>query len=161
MRLHTATGWRNLLLSTLLCTSVLAKKDKPSVSTTSFPFIPENIQYFDDSDVILFQDFIGRVVYRSDDAGQSWAQLTVLPEGSTLDVMMHPFDNKRAYIITDERSHWMTKNRGETWEEFYTDNAASLFRPALTFHAKDPQKIIFNGMDCSGIFCEELVSMPL
>ena len=157
-----STGWRSLLVSGLLWTSsAAAKKDKPSVHTTSFPFWPSNVNYFDDSDVLLFEDPNDRVVFRSTDAGVSWNKVSGVPEGKEVEMIMHDYDNKRAYIITGERSHWMTKDRGETWEEFYTDSQASVFRRALTFHAKDPDRIIFNGMDCTGIFCEEIVSLKL
>jgi hypothetical protein len=155
MRLH--TGWQSLLLPALLLTSASAKKDKPSISQSSFPFWPYNVQYFDDSDVLLFQDLNDHIVYRSTDAGVKWEKVSDVPPGKVLEMTMHPYDNKRAYIITNEKSHWMTKDRGETWDDFYTDSLASLFREALTFHAGDPDRIIFNGIDCTGIFCEELV----
>lgn len=158
MRLY--TGWQSLLLPALLCTSAAsAKKDKPSVHLTNFPFWPYNVQYFDDSDVLLFEDANDHVVYRSQDAGVSWDMVAGVPAGKLLEMVMHPYDNRRAYIITNERSHWMTQDRGETWEEFYTDSQASVFRQALTFHAGDPDRILFNGMDCTEIFCEELVSL--
>ena len=155
MRLH--TGWQSLLLPALLCTSTVAKKDKPSVHAANFPFWPYNVQYFDDSDVLLFEDVNDHIVYRSENAGVDWDKVSDVPYGKMLEMTMHPYDNQRAYIITNERSHWMTKDRGKTWQEFYTDSQASLFREALTFHAVDPDRIIFNGMDCTGVFCEELV----
>ena len=157
MRLQAATGWRSLLLSTLLCTSAWAKKDAPAVTSSKFSFIPYNLQYFDDSDVMMFEDGLDHVVYRSENAGETWEKVSQIPDGKLLEISMHPYDNKRAFIITDERSHWMTKDRGKTWEEFYTDSQASIFREALTYHAGDPDRVIFNGMDCTGIFCEELV----
>jgi len=156
MRLPTA--WRSLLVSGLLCaSSATAKKDKPSVHLTNFPFWPRNVNYFDDSDVLLFEDANDHVVFRSTDAGVSWDKVSDVPSGKLVEMIMHPYDNKKAYIITNEQSHWRTKNRGETWEEFNTNGFASAFRDALTFHAGDPDKIIFNGMECTGIFCEELV----
>ncbi|KAG0647921.1 Carboxypeptidase Y receptor [Hyphodiscus hymeniophilus] len=151
------TGWRSFLVSGLLCaSSAAAKKDKPSVSTTSFPFWPNGVSYFDDSDVLLFEDVNDRVVFRSTDAGVTWDKVSKVPAGKAMELIMHAYDNKRAYIITPDSSHWMTNDRGDTWEEFYTDSQASAFREALTFHAKDPDRIIFNGMDCTGIFCQEL-----
>jgi photosystem II stability/assembly factor-like uncharacterized protein len=160
MRLQTAAGWRKLLLSTLLCAGALAKKDKPSVKSKKFDFIPQRVQYFDDSDVILIEDGMDHVVYRSDNAGEDWEKVTAAPEGKVRGVTMHPFDPKRAYIITTEKTHWRTKDRGEHWEEFATDAVASIFQDPLSFHAGDPDRIIFNGMDCTGIFCEEVVSSP-
>ena len=81
-----------------------------------------------------------------------------MPQGKLLEIQMHPFDNKRAYIITEEQTHWKTLDRGKTWQEFTTDYDASLFREALDYHAGDPDRIIFNGMKCEGIFCQEIVS---
>jgi hypothetical protein len=160
MRLLPAAGWRSLLYSTLLLTSALAKKDKPSVKRNKFEFIPYNVNYFDDSDVLLFEDGISHNVWRSDNAGEDWGVVEGVPEYKLLELVMHPFDKKRAYIITNERTHYKTDDRGKMWEEFNSDVMASIFREALTFHAGDPDRIIFNAMDCTGIFCEELVSTP-
>jgi len=160
MRLQPAAGWRSLLYSTLLLTGAWAKKDKPSVKSTKFAFIPYNVNYFDDSDVLLFEDGISHNVYRSDNAGEDWSVVDGVPEGKLLELAMHPFDKKRAYIITNEKTHYKTDDRGETWEEFEADAQASIFRQALMFHGGDPDRIILNAMDCAGIFCEELVSLP-
>lgn len=158
MRLQTAAGWRKLLFSTLLCTGALAKKNKPSVKSTKFDFIPQRVQYFDDSDVILFEDGVKHVVYRSDNAGEDWDKVSAAPAGKIRGVTMHPYDPKRAYIITTEKTHWKTEDRGEHWEQFSSEAVASIFQPPLSFHAGNPDKIIFNGMDCDGMFCEEVVS---
>lgn len=160
MRLQTAAGWRKLLLSTLLCTGALAKKDKPSVTSQKFDFLPQRVQYFDDSDVILFEDWADHVIWRSVNAGEEWEKVTEPPAGKVRGVTMHPFDNKRAYIITSEKTHWKTKDRGEHWEKFFSESLPSVFQPPLHFNAGDPDRIIFNAMDCTGLFCEEVVSRP-
>lgn len=152
------TGWQSLLLSTLLYTGAWGKKDAPGVHTTKLPHVPRNVVYFEDSDVLMYEDHEDGVVWRSEDAGESWKKVNVAAEGKLLEVVMHQYDSKRAYIITSESTHWATKDRGATWEEFFTDAQASMFRPALAFHAGDPDRIIFNAMECTGIFCEELVS---
>ena len=82
-------------------------------------------------------------------------------QGRMLELVMHQFDKKRAYIITDADKHYMTKDRGESWQEFRAGSQVSFFREALNFHGGDPDRIIFNAMDCAGIFCEELVSCSL
>lgn len=74
---------------------------------------------------------------------------------------MHPFDKKTAYVIGGGTTHWKTEDRGESWKEWKSESPASLFREALTFHAGDKDRIIYNAMDCTGIFCEEIVSPPL
>ncbi|KAH8591976.1 hypothetical protein B0O99DRAFT_630824 [Bisporella sp. PMI_857] len=156
MRLHGVLP----ILSSLLPIA-LAKNDAPGVHIADFKFIPWGLQYFDDSDAILFEDRTGRQVYRSADAGVSWEPVKGPEQGSLLELQMHPFNNERAYIITNEKTHWKTKDRGKTWDKFTTDKQASIFREALTFHAGDPERIIFNAMDCTGIFCEELTFYTL
>ncbi|CZS88800.1 hypothetical protein WAI453_010608 [Rhynchosporium graminicola] len=160
MRLHTATGWRSLLLSTLLYTGVWAKKEKPTVKSTKFNFLPKNVNYFEDSNVLLFEDDFHNDVYRSTDAGATWNKLDE-GKGKMLEISMHPFDKKRAYIITAEKTHFKTSDQGKTWEKFETDAQATMFDVALTYHAGDPNRIIFNAMDCTGIFCSELTMYTL
>ena len=156
MRLHTAAGWRSLLFSTLLCTGAWAKKEKPSVKSKKFDFIPHNVNYFEDSDVLLFEDNLNNDVYRSTDAGATWDKIDE-GKGKMLEISMHPFDKKRAYNITVEKTHYKTSDQGKTWEKFEADAQATIFNTALTYHAGDPDRIIFNAMDCTGIFCSELV----
>jgi len=115
MRLHTAAGWRSLLFSTLLCTGTWAKKDKPSVKNNRFDFLPRNVNYFEDSDVLLFEDDFHKDVYRSTDGGATWDKLDE-GKGKMLEISMHPFDKKRAYIITEEKTHYKTSDQGKTWE---------------------------------------------
>ncbi|TAQ85300.1 hypothetical protein B7494_g6368 [Chlorociboria aeruginascens] len=156
MRFSGETSWRSLLLSTLLCTNAWAKRDGPSVKITPFQNVPFDLQYFEDSDVVMFLDPGDRVAHISRDAGETWDKVKGVPEGKVWDLSLHPFDSNRAYIITTEKTHWRTKDRGKTWDEFFTDAPATLFQEPLRFHAGDPDRIIFNGMDCTGLFCEEL-----
>lgn len=155
MRLQALT-----LLSSLLLTPNLtsAKKDAPRVTSTKFTHPVSDLQYFPDSDVLVFKDDLSSTIYRSADAGESWDELKDVPAGVADQLVLHPFDAKRAYVMTRKSSHWMTGDRGESWEEFFTDAEPSAYRPPLAFHASDPDKIIFNGMDCSQLFCEEMVS---
>jgi hypothetical protein len=159
MRLQTI-GWRSILLASLLNTPTLAKKDAPGISKSEFHFIPWGVQYFDDSDVIMFEDRKSRQVYRSENAGESWKPLSDVPEGELFQLQMHPFDNKKAYVITPGKSHWKTSDRGKSWQEFKTEKMASDSRPALTFHAGDSDRIIYNAMDCTAVFCDDIVSLP-
>ena len=114
------------------------------------------MNYFEDSDVLLFEDNLNNDVYRSTDAGATWDKIDE-GKGKMLEISMHPFDKKRAYIITVEKTHYKTSDQGKTWEKFEADAQATIFNTALTYHAGDPDRIIFNAMDCTGIFCSELV----
>lgn len=162
-KLLNATSWRSLLVGTLLISSstVSAKNEQPSVKSTKFEHVPENLLYFEDSDVIVFQDWITNNVIRSNNAGESWETIKAIPDGQSYIIYLHPFDSKRAYVLSEGKKHWSSSDRGETWKEFTTEYAFSRFRTPLAFHASDPDRIIFNAQDCQSIFCEELVRHPL
>lgn len=146
-----------LLASALWATPLAAKKDHPTIHTKKFDNLPRNLNYFPDSDVVLFQDTDDNVVYRSEDAGVKWERVDSVPKGEAWLLTLHEFDPKRAYILTDGSEHYRTADRGKTWEKFNTDAELSMFRSdILQFHAGDPDRILFNGMYCTGIFCQEV-----
>jgi hypothetical protein len=145
-------------LTLFLAATAAAKKSSPSITSSEFQSLPGNLLYFEDSDTVLFQDFDNRVVYRSEDAGENWSPVSGVQEGDALGLWMHPFDHKRAYILTAGTYHYATKDRGERWHKFNTDMMPIGIEP-LRFHADDPDKIIFLGVECSGPFCDEEVSL--
>lgn len=146
-----------LLASILFATPLCAKKDGPDFQVNQFPEYPSNLNYFENSDVILFQDIGSNNVFRSDDAGATWKRVEAVPDGEAYLLYMHEYDSERAYILTTGIQHWRTHDRGKTWDMFQTDAEMSMFRgDVLQFHAEVPDRIIFNGMDCQGIFCEEV-----
>ncbi|KAG9238283.1 hypothetical protein BJ875DRAFT_451561 [Amylocarpus encephaloides] len=148
--------WRNLLLCSAFLGSSWAKKDAPGVEQSTFDFIPIGVNYFEDSDTLMFIDPHKANAYRSEDAGATWTQVEGVPDGQLFELILHPYDNKRAYIITRERTHYLTTNRGKTWQKFTVEANANIWQSALTFHATDPKRIIFNAIECQGIFCEEV-----
>ncbi|KAK2589539.1 vacuolar protein sorting/targeting protein PEP1 [Conoideocrella luteorostrata] len=149
-----AAAWR-ILLSSLMWTAAFAK-DEPSMSVTSFQHAPRRLSYFEDSDVIVFQDEKEDNVYRSADAGVSWKRVDDVPDHKASELIMHRFDSKRAYILTEGTTHFRTDNRGETWTNFTTPSRPSKFQPEiLGFHAGEPDRIIFNAMTCEGFLCAE------
>jgi hypothetical protein len=160
--LEAATGWRSLIIASLLFSNAYAKKDAPTIISKSFDHTPMNIQYFDGSDVIMFQDYEASTVYRSEDGGAKWDEVKDLPEGKSWTMHMHPFDSKRAYVLTPEGTHYKTNDRGKTWDKFNTGAEGTIFggRLPLSFNAGDPDRIVFNGMDWESIFCVERVSNP-
>lgn len=146
----------HVLLSSLLGTAAAASKDEPSMAVTKFENPPLNLNYFEDSDIVVFEDKIEGNVYRSADAGVSWKRIEAIPNGKTLELIMHPFDHKRAYVVTPSKTQFRTEDRGETWSKFETHSLPSKFQPEIMiFHAGDPDRIIFNSMSCEGIFCAE------
>lgn len=159
MKLRSAVrSWAlSALLSTLLWTPPsVAKSDEPAITATKFANSPYDLRYFDDSDVVLMQDYTEDAIFRSSDAGATWARAADIPKGSAWNLIMHPFDNMRAYVLTEESTHWRTEDRGESWKSFSTDVGPNTgMESPLSFHAGDKDKILMNALDCMiGFFCE-------
>ncbi|KAH7171050.1 vacuolar protein sorting/targeting protein 10 [Dactylonectria macrodidyma] len=156
-----AASWHVFLLS-LFWTTVLAKEDAPGLKVTTLEHPPVGINYFEDSDVIVFHDVAENNIYRSDNAGVEWKRVADIPEGASALMVMHPFDSKTAFVLTTAKTHYKTTDQGKSWTEFKSGTLASAFQPEiLVFHAGDPNRIIFNGMNCDGIFCDEEATYTL
>ena len=125
-------------------TRISAKKDAPRISKHKFDSVPAAPPfYFEDSDVILIVDILGNV-QRSDNAGEAWGNIADVPEGVVYELVLHPYDNKVAYIMTKENEHWVTEDRGESWRSFKVNGGPVPFRPAFDFHAEDPGKVLMS-----------------
>ncbi len=124
-----------------------------------FDSLPMGLFYFEDTDIVIVKDQNRGDVLRSTDAGETWHRIKDVPEGQMWDVWQHPNDNKRAYVLGQKETHWMTDDQGETWSEFKTKDATpTLFRPPLSFHAGDPKKVLIHTQRCLGWECTEIVS---
>ena len=81
-------------------------------------------------------------------------------------VIEHPFDNKlvrvhprltsslltsgQAFILSRDKTHWRTEDRGKTWHSFDMPLAPALVGRPLSFHS-DPKKfgyILYQGTAC-------------
>ncbi|CAN8098715.1 unnamed protein product [Discula destructiva] len=156
----TAAVW--LLASLWAAPLQVLAKDEPAFTVKEFDHAPRNLNYFDQSDIIVFHDVQTRDVWRSPDGGETWKLVDEVDSGKAYGLVMHEFDNKRAYILSDSSHHWYTDDQGETWKTFFTDSEYNIFRSDIfNFHAEDPDRIIFNGMDCRGIFCDEVAMYTL
>lgn len=163
MKARGATKAAALLLASLWTAplQVLAK-DEVKFTVRQFDNYPQNLNYFDQSDIILFQDASTQNVWRSPDGGETWKLVDDVESGKALALVMHEFDNKRAYILSSSSHHWRTDDQGKTWKTFFTDSEFNIFRSEIfSFHAEDHDRIIFNGMDCKGIFCDEVAMYTL
>jgi hypothetical protein len=162
--MHRPVGTLRVVLGLLLSFLVLqasGKKDKPDITTTDLEGQPSNLQYFEDSDVALFTDEAAHTAYRSSDGGANWKPLSGVEKDSVLDILMHPSDKRVAVALGGRKKHWMTSDRGETWEEFTTPEMASRIRSGIAFHATDPKRMLFMAQSCTGPFCEDLVYYTL
>ncbi|EXJ78203.1 hypothetical protein A1O3_09364 [Capronia epimyces CBS 606.96] len=136
-----------------------AKKDGPTIISTKFENVLENVFYFDDSHVIIGQDRELNKVWRSADAGETWQEIDDEGQsGNAWELYPHPWDNQRAYILGLAFDHWITTDRGETWRKFSSAGSGlALFRSSpLSFHGRDPKRVIWNGEQCTGLSCTEV-----
>jgi photosystem II stability/assembly factor-like uncharacterized protein len=157
MRVRGALQAAAVLATALWATPLAAKNDEPAFHVKAFANIPRNLNYFPDSDTVLFQDTDDNNVYISDDHGVKWERVDAVPEGKAWLLRMHDFDANRAYILTEGLTHFRTSDRGKTWDKFQSGAQMSLFRnDILQFHAADPDRILFNGMICELGVCQEL-----
>ena len=125
-------------------TPISAKKDAPRISKHRFDNVPAAPPfYFEDSDVILIVDIAGNV-QRSDNAGEAWGNIADVPEGAVYELVLHPFDNKVAYIMTKGNEHWVTEDRGKSWRSFEVRGGPVPYRPPFNFHAADPEKVLIS-----------------
>lgn len=144
--------------------SAHAKDDIPRIKSKQFQSRPISVQYFDDSDISLAHEEIGRV-WRSTDGGGEWKPIleTEGDEDGTkmvVSLWMHPYDNTKAYALGRNNVHWFTKDKGESWQPFTIPGSnvmATQMRLPLAFHAGNSKKVIFNGMRCENPYlCDEV-----
>jgi hypothetical protein len=85
-------------------------------------------------------------VRRSDDEGKTWNVVDGLDD--VIRLVSHPHSNNLAFAIGADTTHWVTYNRGATWQSFTTPRAASLIGEVLSFHAEQEGWILFQGKAC-------------
>ncbi|RWA11921.1 hypothetical protein EKO27_g3215 [Xylaria grammica] len=158
----TSVSWTALLLlaTFLSIASTVYAKDEPTIVVHDFKSYPNNPNYFPSSNVVLFQEFDSpRTIWRSTDGGATWDKAQGIDHDKTIALVMHKYDPDRAYALTLGNVHWKTADKGETWEKFYTDaytgEDPDSIGKWMIFHADDPDKILFTGMECDGS-CEEV-----
>ena len=144
-----------LAIFSLTSTGTFAKKDGPTISKTKFERPLGALFYLDDTNIILAHDPEQWNVFRSVDAGETWDLIDVA-EGEAYDVYAHPWDNQRAYIVGASTNHWVTTDQGKSWTKWSSGYQAARLANGkpLSFHGRDPSKVIWNGEECTGGFFE-------
>ena len=139
-----------LALLGLSLPSTVLSKDAPEVSQKKFPAPVVNLFYFDDSETVLSLDPDTFSVWRSEDAGEEWEQLSEM-KGQVAYLMPNPHDSSVAIAMGRMTKHWITYDRGKKWRGFETSQMATqdLSKEPFTFHATDSKRILFHGEeDC-------------
>ena len=148
-------AWVALLL--LLSTCAVVAKDKPDVDSTKFDSPPVGLQYFEDSESVLVLEERKGILWRSKDAGRKWKEADGV-EHAVASFWLHPTDKKKAYALGRGQKHWITTDQGESWRAFKLPDRHAVPSPvrfALSFHAGNSAKVIFNAQECEGMFCRE------
>ncbi|GLI77996.1 vacuolar protein sorting/targeting protein PEP1 [Penicillium ochrochloron] len=152
--------WLLLVVGLLLAWSAqpaTAKGDKPKLATEILDHAPYDLFYFKGSETVLYRDFKKHTAHVSFDGGSKW-EVVKGPdgkiEGAAAVIWPHPYDSKRAYILGEKGQHWVTTDRAETWKSFEIEARPMMTErgtPPLAFNGWNPEKVIFMGLDCSGI----------
>lgn len=67
----------------------------------------------------------------------------------------------QAFILTEDKTHYKTSDRGKTWQEFYVEDPPSMLQEPLVFSADNADYIIYVGSRCttsggwSGFTCRD------
>ncbi|GAA99449.1 hypothetical protein E5Q_06148 [Mixia osmundae IAM 14324] len=131
----------------LLC-PLQASAQKPTSSFTRIENLPSRLFYFDDTPVILYHDAVSRDTWRSPDEGKTWELAKDVTRGESWTIVEHPYDNRMAFIMSRDRKHYRTIDRGLTWQHFEAPLPVAVGVPALTFHSRQPEWILYTGQDC-------------
>ncbi|KAF9130105.1 vacuolar protein sorting/targeting protein PEP1 [Mortierella sp. GBA39] len=124
--------------------NVAAAPSDPIVTEYRFDDAPLKLSYFADSPVVLYHD-VAQNVYRSPDEGKTWSRIKdVIPAKSNA-LIMHPFDPKRAYILTSGKTHYRTEDQGANWTSFDVELPPIEESHVLSFHATRPDLILIAG----------------
>ena len=129
-------GWLSLL--------TLALAAPPEVTVTHIDNLPNKLFYFDDTPVVLSHDPVTLGIARSDDEGKTW---NAVPDVVASRLISHPDNNEMAFAI-GKSQHWVTYNRGQSWQSFETPVDASITGETLSFHSAQPEWIMFQGKVC-------------
>ncbi|RCI00049.1 vacuolar protein sorting/targeting protein PEP1, partial [Rhizopus azygosporus] len=109
----------------------------------------EQFLYFRDSESILVRLQVGEL-WRSGNQGVDWVRV-LDNEGVITNVVLHEFDNQRAYAILEDNIHY-TDDQGKTWHPIKTPLAPSdRVAQTLDFHPTQKDWLLFIGKSSSPV----------
>ncbi|KAF8985678.1 vacuolar protein sorting/targeting protein PEP1 [Entomortierella lignicola] len=133
------------------CGSRLPVESKGSSFANVFNYRTDTVFYFPKSDIAMIK--LETHVYRSENDGKDWKEIEV--EGVINGLYRHPYDDNTAIIGTSSNSQYLTRDRGQNWDEIKLPlpSAATSFSmfyvEPWAFHPTEPSWMIFMGeKDC-------------
>ncbi|KAF8523369.1 Oligoxyloglucan reducing end-specific cellobiohydrolase [Hysterangium stoloniferum] len=140
--------WPLLLLFGLLCIPALAQKPEPGKTVTKFKNLPIELAYFDDSEVVTYYDAMEGDVWISENEGKNWEIIPDIPRGKSIMLIMHPYNNRVAFILTKDATHYRTDDRGKSWRPFEVPAPPALVPDPISFHSDNMRYMIYQGQVC-------------
>ncbi|KAJ1961326.1 vacuolar protein sorting/targeting protein PEP1, partial [Dipsacomyces acuminosporus] len=142
-------GWTAVLAALATESTAKGGGNAPHIHPTFFKESLSKLFYFKNPASLLGIDKAGGKIYRSNDYGAKWEQVTAIPNGKANKLYGHPFEPKIAYVLSAGTEHWVTHDEGKTWSAFSTpvEPTSSGERP-LNFHAERTGWILFIGERC-------------
>ncbi|KAF7345047.1 Sortilin [Mycena venus] len=101
-----------------------------------------NLLFFPNSTSAIRYSHEERNLYVSHDTGRSWKREMSMPGSLVNDVILHPFNEKMAFVITTQRdwtvaqTHYRTEDSGRTWIPFeLPPSPPPMASKSLSFHS--------------------------
>ncbi|THH03693.1 hypothetical protein EW145_g6082 [Phellinidium pouzarii] len=134
----------------------VARAQDPHITYSKFTRLPRSLNIFEDATSMLYHNMIERNVYVSHDDGKSWSR-TNIPLGEASEIVLHPYDNRYAFILSRNTTHYRTSDRGRTWQTFTVSTNPVFYNienPVLSFHVGPASSgyILFSGRKCDERF---------
>ncbi|KAK9765410.1 vacuolar protein sorting/targeting protein PEP1 [Basidiobolus ranarum] len=103
--------------------------------------------YFKKSDHTLIRTSTGSI-WVSYDEGYEWKKLLGDTGEKVADIYMHPYDEDRAYFITQGKIHYFTTDEGRTLKQFKVPASPSTFGSnVLSLHPEELDWLIYVGSE--------------
>lgn len=119
----------------------------------SFNYIIRDMEYFQDSSVILMLLNDGNL-WISLDEGGNWNQSSVVK--SAVDIILSPYDRQVGVVLGNSKTHYITNNGGRTFTAFDTPIGRNVKDEEIRFHETSRSHLIFHGsVGCPGSTCHK------
>ncbi|KIM23057.1 hypothetical protein M408DRAFT_266851 [Serendipita vermifera MAFF 305830] len=123
------------------CTEKRPRRGEVGHQIFKFPSQIEGYFYFG-SKTILVQSWSG--IWKSLNEGFSWSKISLDTETYT-SVLIHPYDESRAYLLTATGTYHYTTDAGDTWNTGTGPTGAKGYMmPELAFHPTQPGYLIWS-----------------
>lgn len=133
----------------LLVALVLASAQfTPEVHKQLSESVSSNIVYFDDSPVVL--NLNNDQLHRSENDGKEWKKVL----DNIVNVQIDIVKKERAFAFTAGTTHYITNDRGKTWDEFKVGKRADSIYQLVNVNYKNPDHILIEFTECSEESCE-------